>query len=245
MSLGTCCISGFKHEGTPRGNKTTLGGTPVYQAIPKGDYDKTKALLFLPDVFGNELNNGLLLADSFADEGFAAYSIDYLNGDAVPENGLNDPNFDLGKWIGKHGADVTRPHIDNVTKALKEQGVTTFAASGYCFGGRYVADLIYDDQIKTGIMNHPSLLKFPEDAEKIKQHNVPVLWNTCENDFMMGPDQQKTADEVFKGDKNYTRKYWEGMSHGWTIRGDVSDAKVKKAMDESFEATIKHLKDTF
>ncbi|KAK4048691.1 hypothetical protein OIV83_004661 [Microbotryomycetes sp. JL201] len=245
MSLGSCCISGFKHEGTPRGNKIKFGETPVYEALPKGDYDKTKALLLLPDAFGNELNNGLLLADSFADEGFATYSIDYLNGDPVPENGLNDPNFDLGKWIGKHGADVTRPHIDNVMKALKDKGVTTLAASGFCFGGRYVADLVIDDQLKTAIVNHPSLLKFPDDAEKIKSHSVPFLWNTCETDFMMGPEQQKIADEVFKGDKNYTRKYWAGVSHGWSIRGDPNDATVKKAMDEAFEASIKHLKETF
>lgn len=41
-------------------------------------------------------------------------------------------------WIGKHGADVTRPQIDNVLKGLKDEGVKEFAATGFCFGGKYV-----------------------------------------------------------------------------------------------------------
>ena len=40
-------------------------------------------------------------------------------------------------WLGKHGSDVTRPPLDAVIAALKEQGITSFAATGYCFGGVY------------------------------------------------------------------------------------------------------------
>ena len=45
------------------------------------------------------------------------------------------PGFDIPAWFGKHGAGVTRPYIDNVVAALKEQGVTQFGATGYCLGG--------------------------------------------------------------------------------------------------------------
>lgn len=124
----------------------------------------------------------------------------------MPESGLNDPSFDLMAWLGKHGQDVTRPHIDNVMKALSEQGVKSFAASGYCFGGRYVVDLVVDvspkalswtvlptdadagcraqpqDKLKVAIASHPSLLKVPDDLEAVKKHSVPFLWNTCETD---------------------------------------------------------------
>jgi dienelactone hydrolase len=40
-------------------------------------------------------------------------------------------------WIGKHGQDVTRPLLDKVIEGLKGQGVSKFAATGYCFGGKY------------------------------------------------------------------------------------------------------------
>lgn len=39
-------------------------------ALPTGDYDKTKALLFCPDVFGLGIKNNKLLADDFARNGF-------------------------------------------------------------------------------------------------------------------------------------------------------------------------------
>jgi len=38
-------------------------------------------------------------------------------------------------WLADHGAEQTRPSLDNVIAALKDQGVTKFGATGYCFGG--------------------------------------------------------------------------------------------------------------
>lgn len=105
-----------------------------------------------------------------------------LNGDPIPEGKLGSPDFDLGAWFGKHGSDVTRPPLDKVIAALKAKGVTSFAATGYCLGGRYVADLVLDDVLKVAIVAHPSLIKVPEDLEAIKKHSVPFLWNTCEVD---------------------------------------------------------------
>jgi hypothetical protein len=49
--------TGYSHAGTPSGKIEIIGGTPVYVALPTGDYDTTKALLFLTDVFGLELEN--------------------------------------------------------------------------------------------------------------------------------------------------------------------------------------------
>jgi len=48
-------------------------------------------------------------------------------------------NFDLMKWFVNHGQDKTRPSLDKVIASLKEQGVTAFGATGYCFGGLYLA----------------------------------------------------------------------------------------------------------
>lgn len=40
-----------------------------------------------------------------------------------------------------------RPSLDKVIAALKEEGVTKFGATGYCFGGRYTFDLAFDNII--------------------------------------------------------------------------------------------------
>ena len=41
----------------------------------------------------------------------------------------------LDAWLLKHGNDETRPNVDKVIAALKEQGVKAFGVTGYCFGG--------------------------------------------------------------------------------------------------------------
>lgn len=93
------------------------------------------------------------------------------------------------------------------------------------------------------IVNHPSLLKVPDDLEAIKKHSIPFLFNTCETDGMFGPDAQKKADEILGDDKNYQRTYAEGCSHGFAVRGDPSDPKVKAGKEQAFEAAVKMLKE--
>jgi dienelactone hydrolase len=55
-------------------------------------------------------------------------SYDYLCRQLAP--------FDREKWHESHGSAQTRPSIDQVIAALKREGVTSFAATGYCFGGK-------------------------------------------------------------------------------------------------------------
>jgi dienelactone hydrolase len=75
-------------------------------------------------------------------------------------------NFDVGKWFGGgHSQAETRPIIDKVVDALKAESVTAFAAVGYCFGGRYVFDLAFDNVISAAAVAHPSRLQIPADLE--------------------------------------------------------------------------------
>jgi dienelactone hydrolase len=55
-------------------------------------------------------------------------SYDYLRRQLAP--------FDREKWLESHGSAQTRPSIDKVIAALKREGVTNFAATGYSFGGK-------------------------------------------------------------------------------------------------------------
>ena len=56
-SLCKQCISGSIHEGEPKGRTIDIEGTRVYVAEPTGEYPKDKALLYLSDALGIELNN--------------------------------------------------------------------------------------------------------------------------------------------------------------------------------------------
>lgn len=116
---------------------------------------------------------------------------EFLNGDAIEKDALNSGTFDLMKWLSTHSQKETRPPLDGLIAGLKAQGVTSFAATGYCFGARYVVDLLLDSVIKVAIVAHPSLLKIPEDLEAIKAKSIPFLWNTCETDFMVRPPRAR------------------------------------------------------
>jgi len=242
MSFCKDCIKGVTHEGTPEGKIETIGGIECYVATPTVDYPKDKAVLLLTDVFGLGLVNNKLLTDDYARNGFKTITPDILNGDPVSPDAFNPGNnFDIGQWFGKgHDQAHTRPTIDKVIAALKADGITVFAAVGYCFGGRYVFDLAFDNVITAAAVAHPSLLQVPADLEKyVSSSKAPLLINRCTVDQMFPPEAQAKADELFKGfAPGYKREYFEGCTHGFAVRGDLSDPKVKAGKEGAFKATV-------
>ncbi|KAH6916279.1 dienelactone hydrolase endo-1,3,1,4-beta-D-glucanase [Coprinopsis sp. MPI-PUGE-AT-0042] len=242
MSLCADCIKGVRHEGTPSGKTEQLGGVLSCVAIPEGDYAKDTVILYLPDAFGIQLINNQLLVDDFARNGYKVVAPDYFHGDPAPDDAFNPGStFDVHKWFVNHTQEKTRPTLDKVITALKEEGVTKFGATGYCFGGRYVFDLAFDNIIKVGATSHPSLLKIPEDLEKyVATSKVPLLINTCTVDTQFPLEAQAQADKIFEGfAPGYKREYFEGCTHGFAVRGDLSDPKVKAGKEGAFEATVK------
>ncbi|GAA5982510.1 hypothetical protein JCM10908_006678 [Rhodotorula pacifica] len=242
MSLGKCCVSGFKHDGTPSGKIEEINGVKTYVSVPNGDYDKTKALLFLTDIFGTALPNGQLLVDSFAANGIPVYMPDYLHGDEIAAEDLNSGKVDLMQWLGKHGKEVTRPVIDKIVEHLKGQGVQKFAAIGYCFGGRYVTDLVVDSVASVGVVAHPSLLEVPKDIEALNKSNAHFLWLDAGDDYMFNKEKQGQAKEILKGNEKHKFVDYEGVGHGFAIRGDPSNDHVRKAADDAFEQSVNFIK---
>lgn len=242
MSFCEHCISGVRHEGVPAGKLETINGVLTYVALPETEYPKDKAILFLPDIFGVELSNAKLLADDFAKNGFQVYIPDYLNSDPVPADFLGG-KFDLNAWFPNHGADKTRPPLDKVIDGLKAKGITTFGATGYCFGARYVFDLAFEKAIKVAVVSHASLLEI-SDLEKYKSviNEVPLLVVSCEVDTQYTPEKQKAGDDILGGGTKtgpgYKREYYEGCTHGFAVRGDISDPKVKAGREGSFKSAV-------
>ncbi|PBK65878.1 alpha/beta-hydrolase [Armillaria solidipes] len=229
---------------TPIGKIEQIGGVECYVATPSKEYSNNKVILFLPDAFGITLPNAQLLADDFAKNGFKIVMPDYFNGDAVPIDALEPGRtFDFAGWLPNHSSAHTRPSLDRVIAALKESGVTEFGATGYCFGGRYVFDLAFEDVLKVAVVSHPSLLKFPDDFEKYATVvKAPLLVNSCTIDQMFPKEIHEKTDELFVNfSPGYRREYWDGCTHGFAIRGDLSDPKVKAGKEGAFKAAAQWL----
>ncbi|KAH9483294.1 Hydrolase tropI [Psilocybe cubensis] len=245
MTFCDNCFKGVTHEGTPTGKWEKIGGVDVYVATPSKEYDKTKAILFLSDVFGPQFINNQLLADDFAANGFRTFIPDYFNGDPIPADAVVDGalKFDIASWRLNHGPDKTRPPLDKVISALKEQhGVTTFGATGFCFGGRYVFDLAFENIIKVAVVSHPSMLQIPADLEKYATvATAPLLINSCETDAAFPQEACAQADALLAEAKfapGYKREHFPGCAHGFAVRGDMTDERVRAGKEGAFRASV-------
>ncbi|KAI0832002.1 alpha/beta-hydrolase [Trametes gibbosa] len=246
MSLCAHCISGVRHEGTPEGEIVQFGGVETYIATPTVDYPKDKVVLFLTDVFGLKLENARLLADDYARNGFKVVMPDLFAGDPIPADALSPGgSFDFPTWLGRHGAEGVVGIIRGVLAALKADGVAKVGAIGFCFGARPAFNLAFENELDVVAVSHPSLLQIPADLEKYAaQSRAPLLINSCEVDPQFPKDAQAKADEILGGGKfapGYVRTYWDGCTHGFAVRGDMSDPKVKAGREGAFKATVEFL----
>ncbi|KAJ3850182.1 hypothetical protein EV368DRAFT_66820 [Lentinula lateritia] len=115
----------------------------------------SQVLLYLSDIFGPQLLNAHLLVDGFAKNAYQALDI---------------PILVRPTW-------TSRPFLDKVTAALKDQGVTTVAVGAF------------GSITSVSITNHPSLLKSPDDWEApthsltltLSASRAPLLLDTHSN----------------------------------------------------------------
>ncbi|KAI0320497.1 Alpha/Beta hydrolase protein [Amylostereum chailletii] len=247
MSFCEHCTQGVRHEGTPEGTYETIGDIKTYVAKPTADFPKNKAVLFLTDVFGLELPNNLLLIDDFAKNGFQVYAPDLFEGDPAPaEMMVAGKPFDLMAWFPNHSPEHTGKRVRAVIAGLKEQGIDEFAATGYCYGGRLVFDLAFDGLIKVAASSHPSLLQLEDIDKYATTAKAPLLINACEVDGQWPKEKQDKANEVLKNfAPGFSQPYFAGCTHGFSVRGDLNDPKVKAGKEGAFKNTvewfIKHL----
>ncbi|KAG6824248.1 hypothetical protein H0H93_002311, partial [Arthromyces matolae] len=109
---------------------------------------------------------------------------------------------------------------------------------------RYVFDLAFEGLIQVSIGSHPSLLKVPEDLEKYRDvAKAPLLLNTCTVDTQYPLESQAKGDEILgKFAHGYKREYFEGCTHGFAVRGDLSDPKVKAGKEGAFKASVEWIR---
>ncbi|KAH7885748.1 hypothetical protein F5I97DRAFT_1927626 [Phlebopus sp. FC_14] len=200
-----------EYKGTPQGTIETIGDVKCYVGTPTGSYDHTK-----------------LLVDDFAKAGYKTIAPDYLNGDEAPPYAMNNPDFDVKAWVMKHLPNTTRPPLDKVIAALKDQGVTKFAVTGYCFGGRSTFDLAIDNVIQVAIVAHPSQLAIPDDFEKYR-------------------DQAKEdIDKILDGfPPGYRRDLWPNCEHGFAVRANILDSLQLAGKEGAFINAVAWLKQYF
>lgn len=120
-------------------------------------------VLYLTDVFGIQLEQNKLLADSFARAGYVVVAPDLFDGEPAPED-LDQPGFNTTEFLAAHSPDVTDPIIAAAVQYMREDlGLDKIAATGYCFGGRYAFRFLAEGKgADVAFAAHPSALQDSE-----------------------------------------------------------------------------------
>ncbi|KAF2402313.1 esterase/lipase [Trichodelitschia bisporula] len=224
-----CCTIGVKHEGEASGEITTIGGIETYVVYPK-DKSTANAVLLLTDVIGHKFINAQLIADQFAANGYFTVVPDIFEGDPLQ---LNRPaDFDFNAWRSKHGVDKTEPIVHTIIKELRGSlGVMRIGGVGYCFGAKYVVRNLEPGAIDVGYLAHPSFI----EADEVRAIKGPLSIAAAETDQIFPPPKRHETEEILlKLDVPYQISLYSDVQHGFAVRADITQKRVKFAKEQAF-----------
>ncbi|KAF8538972.1 dienelactone hydrolase family protein [Trichophaea hybrida] len=173
-----------------------------------------KVILFLTDVIGHKFINAQLLADSYAAHGYQVVMPDLFNGDPWI---LNPPEgASLQAWITNHQPEQTQPIVDAVMNSIKtELKPEKICAVGYCFGAKY-------------------------ELAAIKG---PLSIAAAETDTIFTRENRHQSEaKLAEIGATYQINLFSGVSHGFSVRGDITDPQQKWAKERAFEQALEWFK---
>ncbi|KXJ86427.1 Alpha/Beta hydrolase protein [Microdochium bolleyi] len=254
---GPCCLKGTLHEGTPRGRYETIAELQTYVTEPpQGTPRNGNIILYFPDVWGF-FTNGLLVMDAFADAGYLVIGIDYFRGDPVTNHRKDrhdtttDPGFDFDAWKDKHAAfaaeavprwvDAVAAKYGGGSDAQSSSGggnrKPKFACTGYCFGAPYVCEELAGDRgvVSVGAFGHPAFLK----ESHFRNLKKPLFMSCAETDHTFDPASRRRALDILQEEKKlYHYQLFQGVEHGFALRGDPNDPYQRWVKEQSLSSIV-------
>lgn len=250
-------MSGQLHNhAQPTGSETTIGGLKAYVTEPESK-DRSKVIVFLTDIFGYELPNVRILADLYAKEGFYCIVPDILESDPIDigflqtvepplkdkqQAGLIDTakntalvGATLGPWLPKHREAVTLPIVEKfIDEIRKAPGTKKIGTIGFCFGGRY-SILMAHGKVDAAYACHPSLVGIPADFDPV---NKPLSLAVGTEDSLLDNKSVDQIKEILSKKQDTEVVVYQDQVHGFSLRGDYSSDKDKKAQDDALKQGV-------
>ncbi|KAK4038068.1 dienelactone hydrolase family-domain-containing protein [Parachaetomium inaequale] len=223
------------HTGNPVGKEQMYNGVNLYISQPSCKKPKV-GVLYLTDVFGIQLAQNKLLADSFARAGFLVVAPDMFDGKPAPMD-FDTPGFNATEFTLAHGPNATDPILAKAVAYLQTTGVDKIATTGYCYGGRYAFRMLAAGKgVDAGFAAHPSLL---EDVE-IAAITKPMSVAAAETDAMLLPARRSEIEAMLVNTAQpYQVNLYSGTSHGFGVRANVSDPEQKFGKETAFYQAVR------
>ncbi|GIJ90423.1 hypothetical protein Asppvi_009377 [Aspergillus pseudoviridinutans] len=232
---GSCCFTGVLHEGNPKGEIKQINNIRAYIAHPEGDEKPNKAVILLSDIFGI-FPNSQLVADAFAANGYLCVLPDLFNGDQISIGDYDAKRIDVGAWLSRHTVDDVAPIVEAAIKHLRTVlQVQKVAAAGYCFGGKYVVRYLKVGQLDSGYIAHPSFVT----KEELSAIQRPLSISAAEHDPIFTTANRHASEETLIGTgQEFQINLFSGVSHGFAIRGDLSQPRVRFSKEQAFAQAV-------
>ncbi|CAN6346942.1 unnamed protein product [Urochloa humidicola] len=208
----------------------SVGGLKAYLA---GSEESKAAVILISDIFGFESPNLRKIADKVALSGYFVVVPDFLHGDPyTPENAERPLPVWRKSHAPKKGFEEAKPVID----ALKEKGMSSVGAAGYCWGGVVVVELAKAPDIQAAVVLHPG----PVTVDDIKEIKCPIAILGAEIDHTAPPELVKQFEQVLEANSGVPHfvKIFPGVAHGWSVRYNHDDAVAVKSAEEALRDTI-------
>ncbi|KAK1690028.1 dienelactone hydrolase [Colletotrichum godetiae] len=237
-------LSILAYAGTPVGKVVPFNGLDLYVSMPRNKSEKGPdpmrqfGVLMLPDVFGIQSNENMLLADSFARAGYITVAPDLMDGKPRTEGSMT--GFNASEFFKSHGPSVTDPKVEKAIMYMREQmGVRSIASTGYCFGGRYVfraLGLPNKKGVQVGFAAHPSAL----GDDEIMAIKGPASLAVAEGDTGM-LTKRRVEIETAMGTTGqpFTMALYGGTPHGFATHPDLNNPVQKAAKEDAFLQAVR------
>lgn len=230
--FSTCCVKGNLHEGETTGSTKELYGVQTYVAGESNGPER--AIVIFSDVFGLGLKNNLLIADRLADAGYTVYLPDLFEGDCLAPEVLSETSFDadaFNKWVAAHTPEVvTKIALGFITQLRSSYPEAFIGTIGHCYGARFAMQFLGESGIATaGAVAHPSYVT----EEEFALVRNPLLISAAETDPAYLVEARHKSEAILSENKvRYQIDLFSGVTHGFSVRGDVTNPVVKYAKEK-------------
>jgi dienelactone hydrolase len=219
MATEACCTPAPPATPEFLGKEETLSGHQVYAT----GSSSTAAVILVCDVFGYKTPLLRKLADKVAAAGYFVVVPDVLQGDPFVGSFAAG---DFQPWVAKHSAtgyplEMTK----GLVEALKDKGIGSIGAAGFCYGAKTVVTLAKEKDVKGIVQCHPSFVH-ASDYEEVA---VPISVLASPTD---GVDKYVDLLASRTDVKSFV-KIFPDVQHGWTVR---YDEKNEIAVEQANEA---------
>ncbi|KAI1817658.1 dienelactone hydrolase [Poronia punctata] len=234
---GDCPVadpSVIAHEGESVGKEEKYNNVTLYVTGPPSD----KAVVYLTDIFGIQLAENRLLADSFGRAGYLVVAPDLFNGSPPGLDIADMSPVQLSQFLDDNPPEDTDALVATAVEYLhKVKNISRIAATGYCYGGRFSFRAIAEGTgIDVAFAAHPSNLQ----NDEIEAITGAVSVAAADADTLNPPSRRAEIEGLLLNTTQpYSVALYGSVSHGFGVRANVSDPRQKFAKEEAFFQAVR------